>query len=769
MMSMKTILKIAKAELSTLFYSPIAWLILIIFAFQAGLTFSDLISAQLRYQSLGYHPYNLTSRLLLGYSGVFGAMQKNLFLYIPLLTMGLMSREYSSGSIKLLYSSPITNFQIIFGKYLSMLVYAFVLTGILLVCLIFTACVVKSFDYSFAFTGLAGIFLLICAYAAIGLFMSTLTSYQVVAAVGTLTLLAILNFVGNVGQDIAFVRDITYWLSISGRSTTLLEGLICSEDVLYFIIVVILFVWLSVLKLRFARKSVGMPRKVGSYLLVVCAALFVGYLSSRPTLMAFYDATATKSNTLTPNSQAVMKKLEGGLSITTYVNLLDEGYSKGLPEYVNYDKSHFKRYVRFKPEIKMDYVYYYDKVYNPSLYGQYPNMTEEEIAKKRCDILDLDPDMFLSPEEVRKQVDLSGEGNRFVRLVERENGQRAFLRLFDDNQRDPNESEITAALKRMVVKAPKVAFLKGHGERDIHKGGDRDYAAFAQNLTFRYSLVNQGFDVVTLSLEDQAEVPADLDIIVIADAKEPFSAEEMEKLYRYIDRGGNLIIAGEPRRQEIMNPVVEKLGVRFMPGTVVQPSDAFVADLIVGNVTEAAGELVRAYASMHRNDYKIVMPGAVGLEYTEDKGFNVTPMIVTNATGAWEEVETTDFIDDKPVVNPEVGEKEQTLPLMLYLTRQVGDKEQRILVLGDADCISNGELLTDRHDINASNFTLITESFRSLSYGEFPVDTSRPRPVDDKLYLGQGALIWVKILFMGLIPAVLLFFSLMTWMKRRRK
>lgn len=104
---MKTIWKIAKAELNTLFCSPIAWLILIIFAFQAGLTFSDLISDQLRYLALNYRPYNLTSALLLGYSGVYSSMQDNLYLYIPLLTMGLMSKEYSSGSIKLLYSSPL--------------------------------------------------------------------------------------------------------------------------------------------------------------------------------------------------------------------------------------------------------------------------------------------------------------------------------------------------------------------------------------------------------------------------------------------------------------------------------------------------------------------------------------------------------------------------------------------------------------------------------------------------------------------------------------
>ena len=116
---MKTIIKIMKNELYTLFYSPIAWLVLIIFAFQAGMAFSDAYLDQLRQQALDYSLYGVTRSLLFGWDGVISSMQRQLYLYIPLLTMGLMSQEYNRGSIKLLYSSPITNKQIIFGKYLA--------------------------------------------------------------------------------------------------------------------------------------------------------------------------------------------------------------------------------------------------------------------------------------------------------------------------------------------------------------------------------------------------------------------------------------------------------------------------------------------------------------------------------------------------------------------------------------------------------------------------------------------------------------------------
>ena len=63
---------------------------------------------------------------------------------------------------------------------------------------IYGSLVIPSFDWAPVLVALLGLYLLICAYCAIGLFMSSLTTYQVVAAVGTLIVLAILNFVGNI-------------------------------------------------------------------------------------------------------------------------------------------------------------------------------------------------------------------------------------------------------------------------------------------------------------------------------------------------------------------------------------------------------------------------------------------------------------------------------------------------------------------------------------------------------------------------------------------
>mgnify|MGYP000283671177 FL=1 len=145
---MKTAFNIARVELQVLFYSPIAWFILIMFTFQVGMffcsTFGGLVSSQAIGNSL---PGGLSYHVFSSKAGIFGIMLGYLYLYIPLITMGLMSRELGSGSIKLLYSSPVSNTQIILGKFLSMMIYGLVLIGILFCYVLFAAFTVKSFDF----------------------------------------------------------------------------------------------------------------------------------------------------------------------------------------------------------------------------------------------------------------------------------------------------------------------------------------------------------------------------------------------------------------------------------------------------------------------------------------------------------------------------------------------------------------------------------------------------------------------------------------------
>lgn len=762
---MRAIYKIAKSELRTLFYSPVAWLILVIFVFQVFGCFVNLleytVNAKTLGQMQGYQSYML---FVMGGFAPYTTIQSTLYLYIPLLTMGLMSREYSSGSIKLLFSSPVSSLQVILGKYLSMLIYGLIMMGTVLVPVVVAWASIKDFDLTLVLSGWLGLYLLLATYAAIGLFMSTLTSYQILAALGTLTLISFLNFIGGLWQHVEGVREIMYWFSLKGRADESMRGLICSEDVLYFILVSGMFIGFSVLKLQFARRSCPIALKVGKYVgLVACVAL-LGYISTIPALKCFYDATAGKDRTITPNSQEILKRVDGGLTITSYVNLLDKQGYLGMPANWHNVRRVFEQFTRFKPEIKLKSLYYYDNVAGA-------NASREEMDKAIERLVltsDINPKSILAPGQMRERIDLSAEEYRYVHLVERENGQKAFLRMYDDQGKFPSEAEISALLKTMLSGSPRVAFLAGHGERDIRSGSPSHYNSFTTVLDSREAIINQGYTPFSLTLGEGEAIPADVDVLVIADPRKPFTGSEIERLRRFIDGGGNLVIAGEPRRSEITAPLLALLGMEYLPGMLVQPRAGYDAGYLFARVTPEGAALEPILARMLELDNVLTMPAAAAVRVVTDKGFDVIPVFSTGVSGCWNEVENLDFSLEEPVLNPARGERQADHVTIYALKRHVNGKEQRIFVLGDADCISNGELGA-RKEFRRSNHALVSGMFRWLVHDEYPIDVTRPEAKDNDIYLTSSGYAWVKVLLRWVFPALLVFFGCFLWFTRQMK
>lgn len=204
-----------------------------------------------------------------------------------------------------------------------------------------------------------------------------------------------------------------------------------------------------------------------------------------------------------------------------------------------------------------------------------------------------------------------------------------------------------------------------------------------------------------------------------------------------------------------------------MEGRLVQSGDN-VPNLIVGNITKESCQLNYLFRDMYQL-YSVTMPDAVGLEYSTDKGFAVTPLLVTNDKGSWIEYETTNFIDEKVVLNPEAGEVEKMNVTGLALNRKMGDKEQRIIILGDADCISNGEISRQRSNIMASNYSFINAMFFWLSDNEVPIDVRRQPAKDNSVNLSMDAMAVVKVGFLGVLPILLLLCSVFIWVRRRGK
>lgn len=754
---MKKVLKIARLELSILFYSPIAWLILIIFIIQSGVTFTSMLNEVETKQQLGNHLQFLTADIFAGLNGFFAAVQKKLYLYIPLLTMGLMSREISSGSIKLLLSSPLTNLQIILGKFVAMMAYGGLLMLVLLGITVSGIFTIEHLDIMHVLGGILGLYLLICAYSAIGIFMSSLTAYQVVAAISTLAILAALNFAGSVGQAYDFVRDITYWISISGRADNFINGMIGSNDVIYFLLVIVAFLTLSIMRLNAGREIRSQAASATRYTVVIAVILSIGYLTSLPLFIGYYDTTRLKTNTITDESLAIIKQLDKPLTITTYPNVLGAFVNIGAPKMRNFELRAFEKYRRFLPGLKFNYVPYYDT----TMYIRDKTKPLEDQALRAATAHGYDFDKILSPAEIKKIIDLSPEDNSFVRTVNY-NGKRTFLRMYFDMIGYPEEAEITAALKRFLVKAPVVGLLNQNDERSIDKTGDKGYKGILNTGSSRNSLINQGFDMKRINLSAGDTIPADLAVLIVADPKTPYTPGNLEKIAAYIHHGGNVLIAADPGRQLSLNGLLKPLGVELMQGALLQESKDQDVNMVQAKLTPESAALKFNYPKKS----VVVMPGVIGIQYQAMQGYTYLPVLVTDAQSVWNKLGDFDASGVKIPFNPALDRK-VSVPTLLALTRKLPGKEQKIIISGDADFMSNMAISKSDQVIVNAGFT--TTIFKWFSNGEFPIETARPESTDNHILISREGISWLKILFLGILPGILALSAAYILINRKRK
>ncbi|WEK33724.1 MAG: Gldg family protein [Candidatus Pseudobacter hemicellulosilyticus] len=806
---MNVIFKIAKTELRTLFYSPIAWFLMIVFLIQCGIVYLgqlDTVTRNIEMSgSTGEFFTSVTGWVFLNPNGLFGSIMRNLYLYMPLLTMSLISRELSSGTIKLLYSSPVKVLEIVLGKYMAMIVYSLVLVAILGFFLVAGMSHIQHPETGMLLSAMFGFYLLLLAYSAIGLFMSCLTSYQVVAAISTFVMIGILSYIGQLWQDVDFVRELTYFLAINGRTQKMLAGLITTKDVLYFIIIVYIFLGLSIFKIKSGMESRPLAVRAGRYLVVVTSALFIGYFSSIPGFIGYWDTTRNQSNTLTPRVQQIVKELgDEPLEVTAYANLLDNFFYLGSPTAYNSNQARWEPYQRFKHTIDLRIVRYYDSLPGP-LMKRYPGKTVKEVAEQFAKSRDIDLDDLLTPDQIRKIEDLKREDNRYVMKLKWKD-RTTFLRVFNDMSVWPSETEVAAALQRLQhADLPKIAFVNGDLEREIDKSGDRDYRILTNTPTFRYSLINQGFDVLSVSLESQ-DIPANISALVLADPRIDLQPVTLNKLKTYIASGGNLLIAGEPGKQSVLNPLLLELGVQLSEGTIIQASRNDAPNFVSAYVQKEAAPFYQLLEKSIEDSLRLTMPGAAALTWASIGPFSAIPLVNTHPRTSWNRTSPLDletminarisFNDKDEDLDPGRGgtrfmapgtgdqprlTRRDSLGTVIFsatdgdvkgpfttvvgLQRIVNGKEQRIVVAGDADFLSNKEISRQ----GTANFVFSTSLFRWMSGGEFPIETSRPAAKDKKVNTTIDKVKFLRIIYLWVMPGLLVGIAAFLLIRRKRK
>jgi ABC-2 type transport system permease protein len=243
------IFTIAARELRSLFLSPLAWSILAVVQLILAYLFLSQLDGYMQVQSQ-----------LLGMSGapgvteivvapVFGNATIILLLVVPLLTMRLVSEERRSQTLSLLLSAPLSMSEIVIGKFFGVMGFLLIMVAMIMLMPL-SLLLGGTLDFGVLASAVLGLMLLLACFAAVGLFMSTLTDQPTVAAIssfGVLLMLWIIDWAGS--NDAGHVSELFAYLSILRHFESLLRGVFDSSDVIYYLLFVTVFIGLSIRRL----------------------------------------------------------------------------------------------------------------------------------------------------------------------------------------------------------------------------------------------------------------------------------------------------------------------------------------------------------------------------------------------------------------------------------------------------------------------------------------------------------------------------------------
>ncbi len=307
---------------------------------------------------------------------------------------------------------------------------------------------------------------------------------------------------------------------------------------------------------------------------------------------------------------------------------------------------------------------------------------------------------------------------------------------------DLSEHSITKAIYRLLQpKVKEISFVIGHGERDL--GNDLSaYGALVEKLS------NNDFAVgkVDLSLTDS--LSKNTDMLVIADAKLPLSDKESKVISDYLRRGGKLLWLGEADSNPLAN-VVADLGAKIEPQTLIN-------------------RLGKKY-ELNNPEYLVIEPSEnlsllqninTMLLFPKASPIAVLP---TSASKQWQALpfllpQGNTLIKD----NNTIKQNKQSTPIAVLLTPKNIKQSQKVVIIGDADFMSNQFIGFGQNMDFAIN---IFQYLSAVNDDVIQVSDSLPAPV----VMSEKTISYLAVIFMMIVPMLVLLIGLSVRAVWRRK
>jgi ABC-2 type transport system permease protein len=231
---MNAALTIAKREIRTYFNSPIAYIVVTVFMLLAGYLFFGSLFIERQAELRSY----------------FNLMPLLLSFIVPAMAMRLIAEEKGSGSLEMLITMPVRDWQVIFGKFLAGMALLTTLVG-LTVFYAVTVMVVGPLDKGPAIGGYIGVLLMGGAYMAIGVMASTFSRNQIVAFIIAFAISFALFLFSRLVQFVPeSLQPLLAYLSIESHFEAISRGVIDSRDVVYYLSVMVVSLVIATVSLE---------------------------------------------------------------------------------------------------------------------------------------------------------------------------------------------------------------------------------------------------------------------------------------------------------------------------------------------------------------------------------------------------------------------------------------------------------------------------------------------------------------------------------------
>ena len=312
-----------------------------------------------------------------------------------------------------------------------------------------------------------------------------------------------------------------------------------------------------------------------------------------------------------------------------------------------------------------------------------------------------------------------------------------------------SESEVSTALARLARGADRwITFLANNGERRVAREANDDLSRFAELLKQRGLRLRE----YTLG---QSAIPDNTTVLVLASPSVAYLPTEIEEIIRFVADGGNVLWLTEPDAPAALGALERALGVKPYLGTIVDP----VGLTKFRNLAYAVALQQPEHPILAGFNQTVVFPFAAALAARSDAGWKATTLAHTEVA-AW--TETGRFESNVSFDAPDEIQGQLKLAFALSRPSQVSEAEQRAVVIGDGDFLSN------MYVENVGNLDFGRRVLEWLATDDALIDIAVPEILDADLRLAMWQRLTIFLFFVVGLPFVLALNGGLLWWRQRR-